>query len=429
MSESSPLKKISQSLNGLKKSGFFNIFSATIINSIVTFIYGIFIIRVLSKNEYGVFSYVQNITNFGVLFCGMGLNLGVLQFCSENIDADKKNSYSRFAVIFGSVSSIITTVFMIMYTFIDGSGTENLTGYVIEFSLLPILYFLKDWIVSNLRWQLKNKEYANVLNVHSVANALFAVIGAILGGIHGVIFGICLAYALSVALGCYYLHQSRAFQLRSTVSLDGYLIKRFLKYSVTMCVVNALISVLYTIDLFVIGNIMQDSEKVAMYKTACVIPFALNMIPNSIMTFVYPHIAKKKEDKEWLRKYIRLIYFANGVLNLLIGVGLYIFAPIVINILFGNKYEGILPVFRILIISYIISASLRTPASNLFGILRKAKTALVISAGTVLISVCLSIFFVTRFGIIGAAYSSVSTFGIIGVISTVILYYDIYIKK
>ena len=39
----------------LKDKGFFDIFGATVINSFVSFVYGIFIVRVLTKHDYGVF--------------------------------------------------------------------------------------------------------------------------------------------------------------------------------------------------------------------------------------------------------------------------------------------------------------------------------------------------------------------------------------
>lgn len=422
------IRALFTAINNLYKSGFFNIFGATVINSMVSFVYGIFIVRIMSEYNYGVFSYVQNIANFGIMFSSLGCNLGVLQFCSSKESLEQKFSYSRFAAIIGSICSVLMIGIMVAYTYIDNSSIDNLTLYIVEFSFLPLLFFGKEWVTSNLRWQLKNREYGNVMNIHSVTNAVFAVIGAYLASIHGVIIGIYLAYLCSIILGLYYLREQLA-SIKQAASLDRVKKNIFMKYSVTMCIVNALISVLFTVDLFVIGNIMHDAETIAMYKTACVIPFALNMVPNSIMTFVYPHVAANRNDKTWLRKNIKILYLANGVLNFGIGVMLYIMAPVLIPILFGNKYNGILPVFRLLAVSYIVSACFRTPAANLFGILRKTKTALVVSTGTVVLCVVMGITLVSKLGIIGAAYGSIITFGTVGLISTGILFKEIYLRK
>lgn len=422
----SVIKKLRKSIQQLMKTGFFDIFGATVINSVISFVYGIFIVRVMSTHDYGVFSYIQNITNFAVIFASLGVNIGVLQFCSENIERELKYKYSHFALKVGTVSSILMIGIMVIYTKLDQSSFDNLTGYVLQFSLLPMLFFAKEWLTYNLRWQLKNHQYAMVLNLHSVANAVFAVAGAIIGGISGVIIGIYLAYICSIILGIYYLKDGTLQSIKKAPRLEQKYVKKFMKYSVTMCIVNALISVLYTIDLIVIGNIIHDAEQVAMYKTACVIPFALNMIPNSIMTFVYPHVVRHKDDEHWMKKNIKLLYCANAAVNILIGVGLYIMAPIIINILFGNRYSGILPIFRVMVFSYIFSSCLRTPAANLFGILEKTKTAFVVSAGTVVLSVSLGIILVSRFGIIGSAIGSVCTFGTVGIVSSLILFLNIY---
>lgn len=429
MKKNSVKVSLKKYIQRLVASGFFDVFGATIINSVVSFVYGIFLVRVMSKHDYGMFSYIQNITNFGFLFCSLGVNLGLLQYCSDDIDDDLQYSYGQFALKIGSICSIIMGLIMILYTFIDNSGFANLTGYIVEASFLPVLYFAKEWITSNLRWQLKNREYGIVMNIHTVTNAVFAVVGAYLGAIRGVILGIYLAYLCAVLIGGYYLRGSFLTSVKKADLLNKQKLWPFMKYSITMCIVNALISVLFTIDTFVIGNIMQNEEAIAMYKAASVIPFALNMIPNSIMTFVYPHVAKNRENRKWLQKNVVLLYASNGIINLFIGIVLYVLAPFVIAVIFGNRYEGILPVFRILILSYIVSACFRTPAANLFGILRKTKTALMVSCGTVVLSVTMSILLVGKYGIVGASVGSVCTFGAVGIISTGILFYYIFFRK
>lgn len=93
----------------------------------------------------------------------------------------KKYDYSRFALKMGTVGSILVVVAMLFYTKVDDSNIPRLTLYVAEFSLLPFLYFIKEWVTANLRWQFKNREYGIVMNVHSVLNASMAILGAYLG--------------------------------------------------------------------------------------------------------------------------------------------------------------------------------------------------------------------------------------------------------
>lgn len=412
----------------LKKAGFFNIFSATVINSIVSFVYGIFIVRLLTKTEYGTFSYVQNILNFGTMFCCLGGNSGILQFCSEAIDVEKKYSYSKFAGKMGIVGSLAVPLAMLFYTQIDHSNIDSLLFYTAEFAALPMLFFVKEWVCANLRWQFKNREYAMVMNIHSVLNTLLAVLGAYFMGMQGVIIALYFSYAAADICGMFFLRGSILHGVREASELFRQEKNKFIKFSSIMCIVNALIAVLFSIDLFVIGNIMKDADQIAMYKTACTIPFALNMVPNSIMAFAGPHVALHKDESDWMRKNIRLLYLANGMLNITIGIILLIIAPVLIPMLFGNIYENVVPIFRIMVLSYIVNSCLRTPAANLLGNLRMARTALAVSAVTVAVSVTMGIILVGTYGIIGAALGSVCTFTLIGTVSTSIILYVVYIK-
>lgn len=410
------MKSLADALKSLKDKGFFQIFSATIINSMVSFVYGIFIVRLLSKSQYGLFSYAQGIANFGIMFCSLGLNLGVLQYCTEERKTEQKYGLSKFAFTGGMLTSIVTMVILAGYSGIDGSELDGVVQAIIAFSALPVTYWLKDWIITNLRWKLRNREYAIVMNLHSVLNAVLVVLGAYIGGVYTAILGIYLAYIVTIAVGLYFLKDCRN-EIIHAPKVDKKVISGFIKYSVTMCIVNAMISVLYSIDTYIIGNVLHDAEEVASYKTASVIPFALNMIPNAVMTFMYPYISRHKNDKQWLKAELKKVYFANGLLNTAIGVCLLVIARPLISILFGSSYEGTVQIFRLLTVSYIISASLRTPSANILGMLKMTKSAFWVSAATVVLSAFLSYNFIKNFGIQGAAYGSCITFAVVGVTS------------
>lgn len=422
------IRAVVEGIKDLNKKGFFQIFNATIINSMVSFVYGIFIVRLLTKSEYGLFSYIQSIANFGMLFCSLGLNLGMLQYCSENRELKCKYGISKFALQGSLVVSVCIGIVLIIYSRFDQSHMEGVVGGIIAFSFLPVIYGLKEWIITNLRWQIRNREYAIIMNVHSILNAILVVAGAYIGGLFTAILGIYIAYLICVVTGAVFL-KDELREIKDSYGISKELLPDFLKYSVTMCVVNAMISVLFTIDTFVIGNVLQNAEEVASYRTASVIPFALNMVPNAVMTFMYPYISRNKSDKKWLKTTLKRLYIGNGLLNILIGVCLLIIAEPLVNFLFGEAYGGTVHIFRLLTFSYIISASVRTPSANILGMLKMTKTAFCVSAMTVVLSAVLSFNLVNIFGITGAAYSSCITFATVGVVSFVLILRKIYLME
>ena len=70
---------------------------------------------------------------------------------------------------------------------------------------------------------------------------------------------------------------------------------------------NSISQLVYLADLFIIGILIKDVNMIASYKAATILPFALNFIPISLMTFVYPYFAKNKDDKVWIKEKLLLM--------------------------------------------------------------------------------------------------------------------------
>ena len=68
----------------LISEGFLKIFSASTINKIVNFAYSYVLIRVVSKSDYGVYSYAATVYGFLMIFNIIGLDSAALQLYVEN---------------------------------------------------------------------------------------------------------------------------------------------------------------------------------------------------------------------------------------------------------------------------------------------------------------------------------------------------------
>ena len=83
------IDNLRNNLQKLYRTGFFHIFSANVINKILLFCNGIFIVKVLSKESFGIYSYSQNLLSLFLLFSGLGINNGLLQFLEWTIQKMK----------------------------------------------------------------------------------------------------------------------------------------------------------------------------------------------------------------------------------------------------------------------------------------------------------------------------------------------------
>lgn len=79
-----------EELKEILKKGLIQIFSANVINKVVQFITIAFLTQIISKEDYGSFTYAQNLMSFVLLFEGAGVTTGILQYCSVSKDSKEK---------------------------------------------------------------------------------------------------------------------------------------------------------------------------------------------------------------------------------------------------------------------------------------------------------------------------------------------------
>ena len=66
------------------QSGMLQMLTANVLNKVVAMVSNMVITRVLTKPEYGIWSYVLNIYSYVGLLTGLGLLSGAFQFGAEN---------------------------------------------------------------------------------------------------------------------------------------------------------------------------------------------------------------------------------------------------------------------------------------------------------------------------------------------------------
>ena len=82
-------------LSELLKKGLFHIIGSNAINKAIAFVANIALVRVLSKAEFGVFTAAFNVFSVVFLFSGLGINSGVLYFCSQKRSLENKKEYYK----------------------------------------------------------------------------------------------------------------------------------------------------------------------------------------------------------------------------------------------------------------------------------------------------------------------------------------------
>lgn len=423
------MKMIKAILAKLAATGFFHIFGSNVINKFVAFLSNVVLLRILSKSEYGVFTYAWNLYGIIVLLSGAGIASGILQLCSER-SSDKQycRQICQMGIRYGEVVNLALACLILLIAVFVPLNIPSSNALFQMTCLLPMVQFLFDVIISYLRSQKRNQDYSMVSVLNTVFVFVFSVIASVIFREKGLIIGYYMAYTISVLL--FVLHFHIRLKPESEAKAIGKRDRRVLwnVSLISMCN-NGISQMLYLLDVFILGIVDSDETILASYKAATMIPTALAFIPLALAAYVYPYFAEHQNDKAWCFLRYKQLLLGAGALNALISGFLILFAPFIIKLAFGAQYLDAVPIFRLLSFGYFFSGTFRVLAGNLLVSQRKLTFNLFVAIVSGLINVVADYFFITWWGAIGAAIVTILVFIISGAMSTSYLIYVLRSKK
>ena len=351
-----------QMIRSLIRTGFFHIFSSSVINKMLTFLSNIVVVRFVSKIDYGVFAYADNMISMILLASGMGMVSGTFQLCSEKKDNREKNEIFRYGTAVGIRINIVLCLVIAFISQFLPFKFDSAGEYLFLMSINPILMIIFEFQQIYFRSRMENQKFSFASTFNTFLVVMGAIFGVIIASIDGMIIGRNIAYILTIIIVSVKL--AAPVYIKKT-NIDKKEKIELFKISFISMLNNGISHLLYLLDVFLLGLILSSEQIIASYKVATTIPTAMIFIPTALVTYIYPYFASKKDDKHWcLRQYKRIIkYF--GSFNLLVTIGLILLAKPIIILLYGTQYIDAVTCFRILAINYFISGTFRTISGNL----------------------------------------------------------------
>lgn len=396
-----------EELKELLKKGLIQIFSANVINKVVQFITIAFLTQIISKEDYGSFTYAQNLMSFVLLFEGAGVTTGILQYCSVSKDSKEKIGILKYGVSRGILVNIILSIGVFIYAIFGKLPIEGSRNSLMMLACVPIFSVVFNSIQVYLRSTFRNTEFSILTSFNTIVYFLATVGLSLKLGVSGLIIGMYIAYLLSIVLGAWFIRKDLFY---NKIKLDSNFDKvKFLKYSIVTVLTNAMSQILYLLDTQLIGIFTKDEAVLASYKVATTIPFNLIFIPTSIMVFAYPYFAQNKNDKAWIKNRVSQLTKILLVINVVIGLGGVIFSDLILSI-FGKQYLDAKACFNVLMIGYIIAGTFRVPYGNILASLGLVKANFINAIFSGIANIVLDVVLIIKYGSIGAAYATLIVF-------------------
>lgn len=401
--------------------------SASVLNKVVSLISNVLVTRLLSVQEYGLWSFVQNQYSYLVLISGFGLLSGAFQFGTENRNQKEEFEYYSYCLKNGLlINSVLLLICFILSFWMDFS-LEGVQGYLRVYLPILLLEYILNLLLTVLRCENRIPEYARILNLNTVLIALGTCVGA-LWGITGIIVGKYLSYLFSIAQ-VVKKTRTESKKIKAAQRIRWPQTRSLWHYSLFVGASSAMNCLIYLMDISMIANLIKDPILVAVYKVAAIIPVALSFIPNSIVVALLPNIVQNRNNIPWLKKIIKKMFLGMGLFNLVLCCGLYLFAPIVIAVMSGKQYLSAVPIFRILMAGYFFEGTFRLLSINILAGLRCVNYGLFVSITSAVIDIVFNLMLIPNYEMAGAAYASLGAMVVSALLAFGYLIWMIYGKE
>lgn len=395
-----------KTLNKLCATGLFDIFGSSIIVKIIGFMSSIILVRIVTKEAYGVFTVAWNIYSIAMLATGFGASYAILQLgCENSKDVQKKKDIFQYGWNYGFKANIIIGILVIILGLFFPFSIPAAAPLMRMMFLLPLIQFGVEYQSMYLRVEKKNRAYAiaNIVNVGLVL--LFSIVGACATQEKGFIIGRYVAYMILILLGIRLWNVPIHFR-RTQIAENE---KKDFRHVALVSMINGGISqLLYLIDVFILGIVLPNESIIASYKVATIIPTALSFIPTALVTYIFPYFTENRENGKWcLKRYLQvteIMALVNGVISSI----LFIMAPFIIKLMYGTQYLDAIVPFRILAVNYFFSGTFRSIAGNLLVTQRKLGFNTFVAVVSGILNIFADVLFILKLGSDGAAYATLS---------------------
>lgn len=405
------------------EKGFVHIFGANTLAQFLFMLSSILLVRLLDVEVYGFWSYAFNIFTLLTLLQGAGSGVGIIQYCSR----DQKENTARRLFLFGNKLNVIANVIIVLlsliFLYIYEFKIPNTNKVVAILAVSMFFLGLADNYKNYFRATLRNREFSYAVLFFAIYRSSSLLILGYFFSLNGLIISQVSSYIFDYIFSRYLDKE----QVENLPTLDRKVKSDFMKFSMISLGNNLISRLLYLIDTFLVGQILASSILVAHYKTATLIPSNLIFIPQSVILFIYPYIRKNVSNKEYVKSKYLLVIKKLAIINFSITFTLYLFAPLVVRILFSDKYTDSIPALRILLVGFFFAGTFRIPAGNFIAAIHKLKVNVIITSISGVLNITLDYLFIVKYGIIGAAYATTIVFILNSIMSNSYLIY--YFKR
>jgi len=392
------INKISQLLKDITKKGFFHLLSANIIIGFLGFCSQLLVAKFLTPVELGQIKTIQSFIGVAVILAGFGFNTAVLKLCSERKPFEERAYIFKRNFYYTSIPILFVLVILFLLARLKLLSPDQAINKWL------LLYML---VIPAMTWTSLIMVYLQALKkiqLMAKMQIFIRLFGFIVLVVITYFYGLIGFIISTVFIG--YIALLPLFNLvkddfKSKVKVDNVFSKSFFyaKWSVSA---NGVSTIGGYMDIFMLNYLIKDRISFGYYSLATIFILGMNYITSTVQSIATPYFSEKSNDKKdflrVLKKYEKLMI----LLALAVSIIAVVIVPPFIKIVYGNNYTVAGFYFRILVLKYFFGSCYSLLGAAILGLGKMRYNFLTVSI-SVPISFILSYFFITNYGIVGAA--------------------------
>ncbi|MDJ0644903.1 MAG: polysaccharide biosynthesis C-terminal domain-containing protein [Flavobacteriaceae bacterium] len=402
--------------NFIQRAGNYVLF-ATIAARLLSFLASWLALQLIDNKELGVVIFAFNIISFFVPIAGLGLHQSLMRYGALLKTELEKNNLFIYTLKKGIIASLLLVALIIAGSYLIEFSFKETQSYLILLSFLIIPMYIFELVKIQFRLKHNNKSFAYAELVYNVLLVLTVFAFSYFYKEKGYAIALLITPFLTSLLFL------RKLKIKTTsykkVAITNF---SFYKYGFFASLSNVVTQLLFVIDIFLIGYLLQDSEMVTNYKYVSLIPFSILFLPRVFIATDFVSFTERIYDKNYIRNYIKGYMRLFLFISLFIVLLVYFFSEYIL-LVFGDEFIRYSDTFLILIAGICGILIFRGLFGNLLSSIGKAHVNYYIASSALLLNLASNYYLIPRYGIKGAAITSAILMWFTGFISYIWFHY------
>lgn len=367
----------------------------------------IIVVRSLGPGGYGVYAYALSVVTIGVVVAGLGMDQILIR--------DMAESPSKTRVIVGAalrfrLSSVLLvgSVIALIAAALE-SGTRRMALIVaLPLLVLSVGEVFESWFQSRSRFRVTSRIRAAVAAFNTLTFLGLAFLDS------GVLVFLGASSALTLILVTLLFRAYRRYaKAEPSAQTWQNELKRIIREGWPMAITATAVIILFRVDIVMLA-LIEGTNSAGIYGAGARVSEVGHFVPIAIAAAFYPSLVslRSSNPREYDDALGRMFRSVFGV-GLIVAIGGFIMAPLIVDIAFGASYSDSVAILRIHLWSFPFVALAFAHGKHLVAS-RLIRPAAALMASGAFFNIILNIWLIPIAGPAGAAWSTVVSYAWIG---------------